>query len=298
MRRGMTYSTILHLAVILIAFLGIPHLMRAPVEIEESIPVEVVTIAPKTNVPKVEAKPVEQPTPPKKAETPPAPPLPAPPKPAPEKSEVPPPQPTPPSPQPTPPVPEPLVAALPQQPPPQPKPEKKPEPPPEPAETRTPLVPTPPKAKPTPQVTVESILKSVEKVKPRAEPDQADKVVKELAQAPRPVTSSLDNKITASEIAAIIAAVRSQVERCWNIPAGAKDAKNLVVEIHLALNPDGTVREAAIVDQARMQSDGFFRTAAESARRAILLCQPLKLPPDKYSVWQEMTLSFNPSQIL
>ncbi len=294
MRRGMTYSTILHLTVILVAFLGIPHLMRPPVDIEEPIPVEVVTVAPKTNVPKVEAKPAEQPTPPKKAETPPAPPLPAPPNPAPQKSEVPPPpQPAPPAP----PVPEPLVAALPPQPPPQPKPAKTPEPPPEPSETRTPLVPTPPKAKPTPppQMTVESILKSVEKAKPRAEPDKAEKVVKELAQAPKPVTSSLDNKLAESDIAA---AVQRQMARCWNIPAGAKDAKNLVVDIHLVLNPDGTVREATVVDQARMQSDGFFRTAAESARRAIYLCQPLKLPSDKYSVWQEMTLSFNPSQVL
>ncbi len=291
MRRGMTYSTILHLAVILVAFLGIPHLMRPPVEIEEPIPVEVVVIAPKTNVPKVEAKPVEQPTPPKKVETPPAPPLPAAPNPAPQKSEVPPPpQPTPPAP----PAPEPLVAALPPQPPPQPKPAKTPEPPPEPPETRTPLVPTPPKAKPTPQVTVESILKSVEKAKPRTEPDKAEKVIKELAQAPKPVTTSLDNKMTMSEIDA----VRRQIERCWNVPAGAKDAKNLVVDIHVVMNPDGTVREATVVDQARLQSDGFFRAAAESARRAIYLCQPLRLPPEKYSLWQDMTLSFNPSQIL
>ena len=290
MRRGMTYSTILHLTVILVAFLGIPHLMRPPVEIEEPIPVEVVTVAPKTNVPKVEAKPVEQPTPPKKVETPPAPPLPTPPAPAPQKSEAPPP------PQPTPPAPEPLVAALPPEPPPQPKPAKAPEPPPEPPETRTPLVPTPPKAKPTPppQVTVESILKSVEKAKPRTEPDKAEKVVNELAQATKPVTSSLDNKMTMSEIDA----VRRQIERCWNVPAGAKDAKNLVVDIHVVMNPDGTVREATVVDQARLQSDGFFRAAAESARRAIYLCQPLRLPPEKYSLWQDMTLSFNPSQIL
>jgi len=285
----MTYSTVLHLTVILIAFLGIPHLMRPAVEIEEPIPVEVVTIAPKTNIPKVEAKPVEQP-PPKKAETPPAPPLPAPPQAAPQKSEVPPP------PQPAPPEPAPLVAALPPQPPPQPKVEKKPEPPPEPAETRTPLVATPPKSKPAPppQVTVQSILKSVEKIKPRAEPDPADKVVKEVARTSKPVTSSLDSKMTMSEIDA----VRRQIERCWNVPAGAKDAKNLVVDIHVVMNPDGTVREATVVDQARMQSDGFFRAAAESARRAIYLCQPLRLPPEKYSLWQDMTLSFNPSQIL
>lgn len=288
MRRGMTYSMMLHLAVILIAFLGLPHLMRPPVEIDEPIPVEVVAVAPKTNVPKAEPKPVEPP-PPKQAETPPAPPLPEPP-PAPAKAEVPPP------PEPAPPAPAPVVAALPPEPPPQPKVEKKPEPPPEPAEARTPLVPIPPKAKPTPppQATVETILKSVEKIKPRSEPDQAEKVVKEFAGSPKSVSSSLDNKLTVSEIEA----VRRQIERYWNVPAGAKDAKNLVIDIHVVMNPDGTVRQATIVDQTRMASDGFFRAAAESAYRAIFLAQPLKLPPDKYSLWQDMTLSFNPSQIL
>ena len=289
MRRGITYSTILHLAVILIAFLGLPHLKRPPIEIEEPIPVDVVTIAPKTNIPKVEPKPVEKPEPAKKAELPPAPPLPEPPKPAPQKAEVPPP------PTPTPPKPEPQVAALPPEPTPQPKPEKKPEPP-EPPKTAAPLVPVPPesKPKPPPEATVETILKSVEKFTPRSEPERAEKVVNELARTPRPVTSSLDNKMTISEIEA----VRRQIEGCWNVPAGAKDAKNLIIDIHLVMNPDGTVREATVVDQARMQSDGFFRAAAESARRAIYTCQPLRLPPDKYSLWQDMTLSFNPSQIL
>lgn len=289
MRRGMIYSTILHLAVILFAFLGLPHLMHPPIEFDEPVPVEVVTVGPKTNIPKVEPKPVE---PPKKVETPPAPPLPEPPPPV--KAETPPPPAPVPVP-PAPPEPAPVVAALPPQPPPQPKVEKKPEPPPEPAEAK-PLVPTPPKAKPTPppQTTVESILKSVEKTKPRSEPDQAEKVVKELAASPKSVTSSLDNKMTVSEVEA----VRRQIERYWNVPAGAKDAKNLVIDIHVVMNPDGTVRQATIVDQTRMASDGFFRAAAESAYRAIFLAQPLKLPPDKYSLWQDMTLSFNPSQIL
>ena len=74
-----------------------------------------------------------------------------------------------------------------------------------------------------------------------------------------------------------------QIESCWNIPAGAKDAKELVIDIHVTLNQDGSVREARIVDQSRLQSDTFFRAAAESAYRAIFLCQPFKLPPDKYS---------------
>jgi Protein of unknown function (DUF2939) len=114
------------------------------------------------------------------------------------------------------------------------------------------------------------------------------------ARAPKPSTSSFGNKMTMSEIDA----VRRQIERCWNVPVGVKDAKDLVVDIHVVMNRDGTVREAIVVDQARMQSDGVFRAAAESARRAIYFCQPLSLPPAKYSLWQDMTLSFNPSEIL
>lgn len=294
MRRGLTYSALMHLAVFLLAYLGLPHLMKPPVAIDEPIPVEIATIADKTTPPKLEPKPEPKPEPPRKAEPlPPAPPLPEPPKPEPRKVETPPP--------PVPPKPEPpqLAAVQPvvePEPTPKPKPERKPEPEPQPVQAPTPMVPNPPKAKPKPppDTTLDSILKSVEKIKPRPEPDQAEKVIKDLARATPRVTSSLDSKMTISEIDA----VKRQIERCWNVPAGAKDAKNLVVDIHVLLNPDGSVREARIVDQARMQSDSFFQAAADSARRAIYLCQPLRLPPEKYSLWQEMTLSFNPSQII
>jgi hypothetical protein len=103
-------------------------------------------------------------------------------------------------------------------------------------------------------------------------------------------------QLTASEIDLI----REQIERCWDVPAGARDAKNLVVEIEVSLNPDGTVRQARIVDTARMASDPYFRAAAESARRALFnpLCTPLRLPPDKYPIWREMVLNFDPKDIL
>ena len=45
--------------------------------------------------------------------------------------------------------------------------------------------------------------------------------------------------------------VREQIARCWNINAGARDAKDLVVEIRASVQPDGTVTRADIVDQGR-----------------------------------------------
>ena len=49
----------------------------------------------------------------------------------------------------------------------------------------------------------------------------------------------LGSQITASEVDL----VRQQIARCWNVPAGARDAKDLVVKIRINIDPDGTVRQ-------------------------------------------------------
>ncbi|MGH7117128.1 MAG: hypothetical protein ACREE9_21855, partial [Stellaceae bacterium] len=105
----------------------------------------------------------------------------------------------------------------------------------------------------------------------------------------------LGSQLSASEIDMI----REQISRCWNIPAGARDAKDLVVEIRVAVDPDGMVQQAAIVDRGRL-ADPFFRAAAESARRAFFnpQCRPLRLPPDKYQIWKDMIVDFSPKDLL
>ena len=79
-----------------------------------------------------------------------------------------------------------------------------------------------------------------------------------------PPTPSVDLRMTVSELDAI----RRQIEACWNLPVGARDAENLVISIAVVMNPDGTVRRAEIVDRARMARDPIFRAVAESALRA------------------------------
>ena len=45
-------------------------------------------------------------------------------------------------------------------------------------------------------------------------------------------------------------AIRSQVEPCWSVPAGARDAENLQVRIRIYMRPDGDLaRPPVIVDQ-------------------------------------------------
>jgi hypothetical protein len=92
--------------------------------------------------------------------------------------------------------------------------------------------------------------------------------------------------------------VREQIARCWNINAGARDAKDLVIEIRVALNRDGTATRADIVDTGRANSDPLFRAAAESARWVFFNpnCTPLKLPPEKYETWKDFVVDFSNSK--
>ena len=97
-----------------------------------------------------------------------------------------------------------------------------------------------------------------------------------------------------------VISLRQQLESCWIIPVGAKNAENLIVELKVFMNSDATVKHVEIVDKRRMNKDTFFRTAAESARRAVQnpACSPLNLPRNKYDKWKVMTLIFNPKDIL
>ena len=92
-------------------------------------------------------------------------------------------------------------------------------------------------------------------------------------------------------------AVRRQIEGCWNVPIGAPNPEELIVEIRIQVNRDGTVKNAVVVDSARMATDKYFRTMANSAIRAFQNphCSRLKLPPEKYDMWKEITLTFDPS---
>ena len=94
--------------------------------------------------------------------------------------------------------------------------------------------------------------------------------------------------------------IRSQFLVCWRMPAGAKDAHTLAARIKITLQADGTVLTAVLASdqQARYNSDTFFRAAADSAIAAVHKCSPIKnLPPDKYGAWRDMELNFDPQDL-
>ena len=157
--------------------------------------------------------------------------------------------------------------------------------------------PKPPEVKPKTDP-LASVLKNVEKLKPmeQAKPtDQKPDAQQKPAEA-KSLAPSLSERLTISEEDFL----RRQIHQCWNMPVGARDAQNLIVEVIIAVNPDRTVARADIVDKSRMASDSFFRAAAESAVRALYnpRCSPLALPPDKYEQWKVIDFTFDPRDML
>jgi outer membrane biosynthesis protein TonB len=300
--RGVALSAALHVVVGILLIVGLPKLFDPPTPEEMPVAVQLVTIAPETratrpnpNQPRPDAKPEIF------AETPAA---------KPEPKPEPPPPPVPPSSAAVPPAPE---TAKPPEPKPAPSlPLKPPEPKPEPKPVEKVEAPRP-KAKPEP--TSQMVKNESKPEQKKYDPGQFEALLKNLARqqsAPSPDAppqkardasakassqprAPLGGQLTASELDLI----RQQIARCWNVPAGARDAKDLVVEIRVVVDRDGTVQQATIVDQGRL-GEPFFRAAAESARRAFFnpQCRPLHLPAEKYAIWKDLVVDFSPKDIL
>ena len=95
-------------------------------------------------------------------------------------------------------------------------------------------------------------------------------------------------------------ALRAQIFGCWSVPLGLPYDKDLLVRIKLNLEKDGTILKSEILDHQRMNKPDqkFYKVLAESALRAVRLCQPLKVPPTGYDKWKELQLNFNPTEML
>ena len=104
------------------------------------------------------------------------------------------------------------------------------------------------------------------------------------------------NKLTLSEEDAL----KAQIFGCWSIPLGLPYNEDLLVRIKLKLEPDGSIAKTEILDHARMNKPGqaFYKVLAESALRAIKLCQPLRVPTTGYEKWKDMQLNFDAGEML
>ena len=94
--------------------------------------------------------------------------------------------------------------------------------------------------------------------------------------------------------------LKAQIYGCWSIPLGLPYNENLLVRIKLKLKPDGTVIKTEILDHKRLNKpeQRFYKVLAESALRAIQLCQPLRVPTTGYERWKDLQLNFDAREML
>ena len=285
MNRSIIISSVLHVALIFITALSLPFLAKKPLDIPPIISVELIQIAEKTNIPfapkakkiiekvkKKEKKLLSEQAPPKKVKK--------------NKTKT--------------------VVSLDQN-------NEK-------IENQT------PEAIPLPEKTVKKIKTKEEK---KQNPDKIDEEVKQVSEFekkdlfdPSNIAALIDkskvdsadlvkrnNDITQDQDRNIENtgltlseedALKAQIFGCWSIPLGLPYNENLLVRIKLMLEPDGSVTKTEILDHARMNKpgQGFYKVLAESALRAVKLCQPLRVPTTGHERWKELQLNFDAREML
>ncbi|MBI3675298.1 MAG: hypothetical protein HY243_01605 [Proteobacteria bacterium] len=142
--------------------------------------------------------------------------------------------------------------------------------------------------------------------------DELEAKLKQFAKLRQPDSSSapIDNAGTSDVTASSDAApgryasysvrdyVRAQVLRRWSLDLAKLGNRNFTILLYVELSGRGTVTKADIVDQSRYRSDPIFREIALSARNALILSSPLKLPDGQLPEGAEFTISLNPRDTL
>jgi outer membrane biosynthesis protein TonB len=91
--------------------------------------------------------------------------------------------------------------------------------------------------------------------------------------------------------------VKSQIEKNWRPPIGNQNLRDVRVMLHMALETDGTINNVTVIKIiCPPNSEALCKLTAESAVRAVKQASPIEnLPVDRYDVWKEFNLLFDPS---
>ncbi len=141
-------------------------------------------------------------------------------------------------------------------------------------------------------------LKIAELIDKSKDTKAVEEVIEDLEYDALDSKPSLDNKLSLSEEDAI----RAQFMHCWSPPIGMRFDDTMIVKIKISLNNDGSLlKPPEVLQHERMNkpSEKYFRALAESAIRAVRICDPIKAPDiNRYEIWKEIQLNFDPREIL
>ncbi|MGN6749325.1 MAG: hypothetical protein ACTHJS_12105 [Xanthobacteraceae bacterium] len=102
-----------------------------------------------------------------------------------------------------------------------------------------------------------------------------------------------DARLSQSEIDAL----RARVSSCWSPPPGIDANSRVYVVLRVLFKTDGSMVQAPTLVEGSASALG--PALAESAKRALLLCQPFTmLRPEHYDQWKDIELKFDPHELL
>lgn len=97
--------------------------------------------------------------------------------------------------------------------------------------------------------------------------------------------------------------ISSKLRECWNVDGGTDRLDEIVVEVKVGVNKDGSIR---LVKYTNSMNIPAFRQVAESAVRAVRICEnkgtdsPFRILAEKYADhygdWKEISLRFSPTE--
>jgi outer membrane biosynthesis protein TonB len=94
-----------------------------------------------------------------------------------------------------------------------------------------------------------------------------------------------------------IDALRARISSCWSPPPGIDANSRLYVVLRVLFKTDGSMVQAPTLVEGSAAALG--PALAESAKRALLLCQPFTmLRPEHYEQWKDIELKFDPHELL
>jgi len=94
-------------------------------------------------------------------------------------------------------------------------------------------------------------------------------------------------------------ALQSAMYRCWRMPADAVDPEKLLVRLSVKMLRGGLVEDVRVIDSAKSRRNApgnpFWDIAEQRAVRAVAQCAPYDfLPDERFSEWQSLILNFRP----
>jgi len=85
---------------------------------------------------------------------------------------------------------------------------------------------------------------------------------------------------------------KAQVDRCWKVPYGGIETQNPLASFDIKLKRDGTLEGMPI--PVSTPGTPYLRVYQESVLRAIIECQPYRLPAAYFDEWKYFGTDFGP----